>query len=208
MTAAAAATMALVVFGFVLFATAVTRDRTDADVRADGIVVLTGGELRIAEGARLLSRGKARRMLISGVNPRTSRQDVMRIAGLSETEFNCCIDLGYGALDTIGNATETRQWVEQRQFTSLIVVTSSYHMPRGLAELALEMPHVQLVPHAVVPPSLRHTGWWLHLTTTRVLIAEYVKYLPAAARLTAQRLMAPFEERSPGNGSATVSGRY
>ncbi len=195
MTVAAAASTAVVVFGFVLFATAVTRDRVDPDLRADGIVVLTGGELRIAEGARLLARGKARRMLISGVNPRTSRHDLMRLSGLSEAQFNCCVDLGYGALDTIGNATETRIWAEQRQFSSVIVVTSSYHMPRGLAELALEMPRVQLVPHAVVPPSIRHTGWWLHLTTTRVLLGEYVKFLPAAARLTVSRLVGPLGQR-------------
>lgn len=207
LTIAAAATAALAVFGFVLFANAVTRDHDHDEREADGIVVLTGGELRIVEGARLLQRGLGRRMLISGVNQRTSRHDLERISGLGEAQFDCCVDLGYLAQDTVGNANETRAWAERHHFSKLIVVTSSYHMPRGLAELAIEMPRVRLIPHPVTPRSIRHHAWWLHLTTTRVLISEYVKFLPAAARLTAARLMRPFEANSLAGVADILNGR-
>ena len=44
--------------------------------RADGIVVLTGGSsLRLVEAMRLLEKGEARRLLVSGVNPEASRTD-------------------------------------------------------------------------------------------------------------------------------------
>ncbi len=185
----AGAAAALGVLGFVLFATSVTRELQDEDQRADGIVVLTGGDLRIAEGGRLLHAGRAGRMLISGVNTKTSRHDLLALTGLDEGRFDCCVDLGYGALDTVGNAAETRLWVRQRRFSSLIVVTSRYHMPRGLAELKMEIPDVNLIAHPVTPRHLRPQSWWLHLPTARVLVSEYVKFLPTAARLAASRLM-------------------
>ncbi|MEQ1672343.1 MAG: YdcF family protein, partial [Hyphomicrobium sp.] len=127
--------------------------------------------------------------LISGVNRITRREDVERISGLDHKAFTCCVDLGYEALDTVGNADETRTWANTNGYKSLIVVTSSYHMPRSLAELALAMPDRTFIAHAVTPRGFPDSGWWLHIRTTRVLLSEYLKYLPAVARLTAQRLM-------------------
>jgi len=204
---AVAVMVAASVFGFLLFATMVTREVADDSSRADGIVVLTGGELRIAQAARLLDAGRGRRLLISGVNPRTTRQDLLRITGLAPERFDCCVDLGYWAQDTHGNASETRMWAERNRFQSLIVVTSSYHMPRGMAELKLEMPRARLHSHTVMPPSLNHTTWWLHPMTTRVLLAEYVKYVPAMARLTANRILGSFDESSLAAAPRDASGK-
>ncbi len=176
-------------FGFVLFATAIMRDPIGGWDRADGIVVLTGGDNRITAGAKLLAEGRAKRMLISGVNPRARREDVERLSGVDKALFTCCVDLGYEARDTVGNADEARLWASSHGYKRLIVVTSSYHMPRSLTELALAMPDAQLIAHAVTPPGFPDSGWWLHVKTTRLLLAEYLKYLPAAARLTAQRVM-------------------
>ncbi|MFX8641194.1 hypothetical protein ABTM21_20265, partial [Acinetobacter baumannii] len=62
-------------FGFALFAVSVMRERPPVDALADGIIVLTGGDHRIQEGGRLLAQHRASRMLISGVNAKTSRDD-------------------------------------------------------------------------------------------------------------------------------------
>ena len=62
---------------------------------------------------------------------------------VSRDLFDCCVDLGYQALDTAGNARETRDWAREHNITrSLIVVTSNYHMPRALAELSAALPDV------------------------------------------------------------------
>lgn len=45
--------------------------------RIDGIVALTGGELRVDTAYRLFERGIGRRLLISGVYPGTSREKLM-----------------------------------------------------------------------------------------------------------------------------------
>jgi uncharacterized SAM-binding protein YcdF (DUF218 family) len=174
-------------FGFVLFAAAVMRDAPPLEVRAEGIIVLTGGDHRIAEGARLLIEGRGDRLLISGVNARTNKDDLIKLSGLEPVTFNCCVDLGYQARDTVGNAEEARDWAAGQHFSRLIVVTSSYHMPRSLAELALAMPQTDLVPHPVVPRKFRNRAWWLHFGAARLLLSEYVKYLPVAARLVVTR---------------------
>jgi uncharacterized SAM-binding protein YcdF (DUF218 family) len=186
LVALAAAALA---FGFVLFAVSVTRDDASGWDKADGIVVLTGGDLRLETGAKLMSEGRAKRLLISGVNRKVTREEMQRLLGLDTKTFNCCVDLGYEALDTVGNADETRTWAMNNGYTKLIIVTSRYHMPRSLAELALVMPRVTLIPYAVTPRRFPETAWWLHTTTTRVLISEYLKFLPAVARLTAQRVL-------------------
>lgn len=177
----------LFVFGFVLFTTAATRDEPTDPPTADAIVVLTGGAHRIEEGARLLLKGLGQRLLISGVNRRNSKDDVFRLTGLDARLFDYCVDLGYAALDTVGNADEAMQWSSQRGYKSLIIVTASYHMPRSLAEMARTLPNTRLIPYPVMPKSWRASPWYLSPSAARVLVAEYLKFLPAAARYLVDR---------------------
>ena len=186
----------LLLFGFVLFATSVMRDGKGGDPRGDGIVVLTGCPTRIAEGARLLQEGRARRLLISGINAQIGRDSVIKLARITEAKFDCCVDLGYAALDTVGNADETRKWVESRGYRRIIVVTSNFHMPRSMAELARALPLVDLIPHPVKPRGASDRPWWLQARTTRILVWEYLKFLPAAARLAAARVLISWESNS------------
>jgi uncharacterized SAM-binding protein YcdF (DUF218 family) len=202
--------LALFVFGFMLFAIVVTKgvasgEQADAGSRlggrlADGIVVLTGGEKRITEALRLLDNGSADRLLITGVNRKTSRDDVRRLVAASSPRksraFDCCVDIGYDALDTIGNADEARTWATERHFNSLIVVTASNHMPRSLAELRLKLPSTQLIPHPVVPNRLRASPWWLHPEVAKELAYEYLKFLPTAARYLLVQSIRPQKDHS------------
>jgi uncharacterized SAM-binding protein YcdF (DUF218 family) len=197
-------TLALVTLGFVLFANAVMREPEVGDENADGIVVLTGGQTRITEAARLLESGRGQRLLISGVNQKIGRASLMKISGLDEKIFTCCVDLGYAALNTVGNADETRRWADALGYDRLIVVTASYHMPRSLAELQRAMPNIELVPHPVAPDGLRHKVWWLDAAAMRLLAAEYIKFLPAALRLVVARGVSPWQGTSvTASSSAT-----
>jgi uncharacterized SAM-binding protein YcdF (DUF218 family) len=172
------------VAGFVVFATRVVDASPPADPHAEGIVVLTGGSARIEGALHLLADGRAKRLLISGVNP------AVRPAELADTldpalsaAFACCVDLGRDARDTIGNATETRDWVARHGYASLIVVTSDYHMPRSLAELRDALPGVKLIPYPVVSPDLHLENWWRDPAPFTFLTREYGKYLLTAVRL-------------------------
>jgi uncharacterized SAM-binding protein YcdF (DUF218 family) len=178
---ALAVSITLFAGGFLMFTNAIERD-SSAPQAAEGVVALTGGKDRIGQAFKLLATGQAKRLLISGVNPSTKASQLQRLVPRGDEFFPCCVDLGRDALDTRGNAEETRAWVEKHGFSSLIVVTSSYHMPRTLIEFSGAMPNIKLIPHAVVSPRFRVDEWWSPGPTQRLLFFEYVKYLNALTR--------------------------
>jgi uncharacterized SAM-binding protein YcdF (DUF218 family) len=172
----------VLVAGFFWFAGRVPQAEVALDRNADGIVVLTGGAARIADAIELLASGRGKRLLISGVNPTTRSIELARLVPEYQKMFSCCVDLDHSAINTIGNAVETRRWVRDRGFHSLVVVTSSYHMPRAMAELAHQLPDVTLIPFPVVPERRRGEPWWSSGATTRLMISEYLKYIIAVVR--------------------------
>jgi uncharacterized SAM-binding protein YcdF (DUF218 family) len=138
---------------------------------------------------KLLTQQKAKRLLITGVNRTTSTKELKQLASQGDQLFSCCVDIDKEARNTIDNATETSQWVAQHHYTSIIVVTSNYHMPRALAELGRVMPGVTLIPYSVVDNNVHLDRWWTYPGTTKLLISEYLKYLPALARLGVTQLV-------------------
>lgn len=185
----AALAVAAVLLGFLVFANATTRPVTDNAPRASAIVVLTGGAQRIRAAGRLLQNKQAERLLISGVNRVVSRAKLLRMLAIDRDLFDCCVDIDYAAQNTRGNAVETRKWANQHEFDSLIVVTSSYHMPRSMTELGHLLPAVDLVAYPVVPDRFRGKPWWLRLENVMLLGAEYLKYLPSAAQYAVGRII-------------------
>ncbi len=179
--------------GFLLFVDAVKRDTDTSHLKADAIVALTGTQQRIREAAKLLADGSGRRLLVSGVNPQATGEELRRLTLLDQRLFDCCVDLGYEARDTIGNAEEARAWVDAHRFTSIIIVTSDYHVPRSLAEFGRLMPDVRIIPFAVPSGPRPGSAWWKSPGTIRVLAAEYVKFLPSAIRFALVRLARAFE---------------
>jgi uncharacterized SAM-binding protein YcdF (DUF218 family) len=179
LTGAAAAGL---VVGFIHFAENVSKAAPPDDPHAEGIVVLTGGTARIDGALALLAEGRAERLLISGVNPAVGRDTLAgMVPGELRPVLDCCVDLDH-ARDTIENATSTGQWTTRRGFSSLIVVTSDYHMPRSMAELAGAMPGIRLIPFPVSSPDLDLTRWWSDRDVFGLLVREYGKYLLAETR--------------------------
>jgi uncharacterized SAM-binding protein YcdF (DUF218 family) len=188
--------------GFVAFAARIADASLPADPRAQGIVVLTGGSARIDNALHLLAAGHATRLLISGVNPVVGVEAIADTVDPDLTSvIACCVDLGHDARDTIGNATETRDWARQHRYTSLIVVTSAYHMPRSLAELADSMPEVKLIPYPISNPELHLGDWWEDPEALALLAREYGKYLFAASRLALAQLT-PSARNATGEGTS------
>src|SRR6266849_9196295 len=174
--------------GFVGFLSQLRGAEIQPDRKADGIVVLTGGSSRVSDAMELLAAGYGKRLLISGVHPTSGASDISRSLPESQSLFNCCVDLDYSAVNTRSNAAETRRWVHERGFRSLIVVTSNYHMPRAIVELSHAMPDIALIPFAVVGDKWREEPWWTSSTTLRLLLWEYVKYVAAELRVRLEGL--------------------
>lgn len=173
------------VAGFIGFAGSLERTEPSLHVQAEGVVALTGGSDRVIEAASLLARGQARRLLITGVNRSTHKPDLAKVLPVPHELLACCVDLGYRALDTEGNAAETRDWANAHGVErSLIVVTSNYHMPRALVEISAVLPNVALYPFPVVSDQLNVEEWGRNPRVARLVGGEYLKWLFAIARTT------------------------
>lgn len=171
--------------GFIHFAASLPSPAQGAAApapKADAIVVLTGARDRIGEAVKLLEEGRGQRLLISGVNQQVSGPDLAETVGVDPATFDCCIDLGFEARSTDGNAAETAAWVRENSYTSLIVVTSDYHMPRSLHVLGEAMPEVELVPYSVALSGPSAGRVWRNVTVARVLVSEYAKYVVTLVR--------------------------
>ena len=174
--------LALIV-GFGAFVWFLPEEQIPLTQNADGIVVLTGGDSRVTDALELLASSRGKRLLITGVNPGTTTADIAHQTGNYDRLLACCVDLDYSALNTLGNAVQSRIWANNRNFHSLIVVTSAYHMPRALAELAHQLPDDTLIPYPVVSDRLRVEPWWSNSDTTKLVLSEYLKYLFANMRM-------------------------
>src|SRR5713101_6411270 len=177
-----AAAAALLGLGFLWFIWRVPAAEIPLDRNADGIVALTGGASRIADAIELLASGRGKRLLISGAYRATNSTAISRLNPEFERWVRCCVDFDR-SLNTLGNAIETKRWAEHRGFRSLIVVTSNYHMPRALAEIAHQLPDVVLVPFPVVTDRQRVERWWTDGVAARRMVTEYVKYVFVRLRM-------------------------
>ncbi len=189
--------------GFVWFVLNVPDAEVALDRNADGIVVLTGGASRISDAIELLAAGHGKRLLISGVHRATSSAEIARTNPRYQGLVACCVDLDHSAVNTTGNAIETRRWVRDRGFVSLIVVTSAYHMPRTMAELAKQLPDVALVPFPVLTEKLRNEPWWTSGPTAKLILSEYAKFVFAQLRMSIEP--APALSVSSGGRDSTKS---
>ncbi|KJS13177.1 MAG: membrane protein [Hoeflea sp. BRH_c9] len=175
--------IALTAMGFFRFTDKIAELKaieTPGDV--DAIVVLTGGYQRIDQALALLESGVGERLLISGVNPSTTGTALSRATGTKLATFTCCVDIGYEALDTIGNANETAGWIRERDYTRILVVTNNYHMPRSLMELSQASPDVTFIAYPVTHADLKTDAWLTDPLALRTLIVEYAKYSLARLR--------------------------
>lgn len=168
--------------GFLWFADKVTSLRAPDGVKADAIVVLTGGYQRIDQALGLLRDGAGRRLLISGAHPSSTPSQIRKTTQGSRDLFACCVDIGYEAIDTIGNANEITRWIHDHEYKSVLVVTNNYHMPRSLLELRRLDRVTEFIPYPVINSDLTRRAWFTEPDVLRIMLAEYGKMVAAKFR--------------------------
>jgi len=172
--------------GFLAFAAAIPPKVHDPDKPVDAIVVLTGGDVRLAEGFALLDKGLAKKLLISGVSNGVDLPALLQTLNGSPQPapavLECCVTLGYDARSTEGNARESLKWLTENGFKSIRLVTANYHMNRSILEFRRVMPGIEIVPNPVFPRQMQDPYWFARPGTLVLLFNEYHKYVAAAAR--------------------------
>lgn len=166
--------------GFIWFGQKIN-DYNDYDLKyTDAIVVLTGGRNRIARAIELVNDNMAEHLFISGVEKNTSLNDIVKELKLPINNPEK-VELGYDATNTIGNAREIKEWIENNNIKSVRLITSNYHIPRSLAELkAYKLPlDIEVTP---VYSENVASYWWQSWGTFKFIFQEYNKYLVVVLR--------------------------
>ena len=139
--------------------------------KIDGIVVLTGDQYRIAKGIELLKNYPDKKLLISGVNKNINAIDIMKKFPNNKSFFECCIDIGKDAKNTFENIIETFKWMKSNEFTSIIIVTSDYHVPRVKLEINRFIDNQEIF-YAVVKNDETDS-----IQRLKKITLEYIKYI-------------------------------
>lgn len=189
--AASAVTIAVITGFFIYAAVILVWNKPNTDkVSADAIIVPTGGRGRIESGMTLLLDNAAPRLLISGARENVTFSDIVTTIDMSESQKNaisnhCCIDIDYIAQTTETNAIESAKWVKKHDIKSILLVTSSSHMPRAYLQYSNALPNdVTITPFPVrtYPRSnlVMSRDFWLYAAQ------EYIKYVGSWVRLERQ----------------------
>lgn len=123
----------------------------------DAIIALTGGAGRIGNAFELLIEKKAPKLLISGVLNNVTMDELIKNnssnlspANIKKIKNHCCISLDYIADTTETNAIESSTWILKKKIKSIILVTSSSHMPRSYLQFHREINNeVRITPYPI-----------------------------------------------------------
>ena len=143
-------------------------------------LVLTGDSGRLQAGYALLLEGKIQNLYISGVSKGVTTKDFENIKGIKGkvlTQIQNKIVLGYEATSTKSNAFEAANWFKDSDFQVILLITSSYHMPRALMLHRREMPNVVFIPYPT--PAITGSEETLNARRMTIFLREFAKYLAA-----------------------------
>ncbi len=169
--------------GLVWFIDDMPQGSPTPQTKTKAIVVLTGGNNRIAEGLTLLSQKKSPKLMISGVRRGASLQAVIRASGYQGFVNAQRVTLDYKSTTTVENAKNVARWCRRKQIDSIRLVTANYHMKRALIEFNHTLKNVKIISHAVNPLDSPRNSWCKDYKVFCLYLNEYHKYLGALVRM-------------------------
>lgn len=160
--------------GFAMFSLQVIYSSKDeARQKMDAIIVLTGGPDRVHAGLELFASGNAKNLFISGVHPSVKKHEIEAQWTEAQPLPSCCLVLGRRATTTAENAEESKAWARDNSITSIVLVTSNYHMPRALMEFRHALPETFILSNPIQQSDLKATD--SHML--KLLFSEYHKLI-------------------------------
>ncbi len=172
------------IMGFISFIRYVKQMHIPDHPSVSAIVVLTGEPIRIERAFELLENQIGEKIFISGVHHSVSKDILLQKIPIRQDLAECCIDIGYKALNTEGNAQEASAWAEKNNFHHVLIVTHDYHMPRTFLELQRINSTVQFIPYPIISHDLEENRSIFKIKILRVLLIEYLKILLLSIQLS------------------------
>ena len=96
---------------------------------------------------------------------------------VTDREMECCVTLGFLAVDTRSNAGEAAQWMKDNDVETVRLVTTDWHMRRAASEMRGALPEDVTIVEDAVPsdPDFRQ----LFLEYNKLLLATVSQGIPA-----------------------------
>ena len=166
--------------GFLWFLSLIPAQETQETRKADAIIVLTGGALRLERGFELLAQNAAPKLFISGVEDSVTLNELLHAKEyrhLTENASANNVILGYKARTTTGNALEVAEWVKKENVKTILLVTGNYHLPRSIYQIKHLSPSLSLMAEPVFPGHFSSYQWWYYPDSRKLMISEYHKYV-------------------------------
>ena len=161
--------------GFCAFAHQIYAYPQDDKSKTEAIIVLTGGKNRTTEAGKLYNRKLGDKLFISGVNKQVSLGQIEKRNEI-KLKSKSKVELGQKARDTIGNAEESVEWINQNHIKSVRLVTSNYHIPRSLLEFKSRLPDLEIIAYPVYSENVQQQ-WWKSWGSFALFANEYNKFL-------------------------------
>lgn len=154
----------------------------------DALIVLTGGNARVERGFTLLAEQAAPVLFISGVGKQVTQSEMLLAHTTAGTRRAILargseIVFDYKASSTQTNASEAAQFVRERGYKTIRLVTAHYHMPRSLLEFHAALPGVRILREPVEPQSFAERPWWNDEAGRRLIWQEFHKFIAAGLRI-------------------------
>ena len=133
--------------------------------KSNNIVVITGNAGRLKAAVNLMSLNKEANLLISGVAKGVKYSEIIKNNIINKEK----VKLGYNAQSTLGNAIETKIWINKNNIRDFILITDDWHMKRTLLLFKNSMPNIKIFPYKLKSSSEE--------LKERFLFEEHLKYL-------------------------------
>ncbi len=140
-------------------------------VKADAIVVLAGGKGRVDEGVRLYREHRANYLFLIGVDPSVRKSDFYRPRPGDPSPDGVILERA--SRNTLENAMLGREVILRRPVSSVLLITSRYHMKRAAILFRNALPKdLAIYPYPVDTRNLKE-AWWIHGGSFYLLFSEF-----------------------------------
>lgn len=117
--------------------------------KGDCALVLTGGSGRVRAGFDLLQRGDVRKLIISGVNPNVTLDEIFPQIEIYPGVQRFNVVLESHSRTTYGNVVQSLPLLKRLNCHKVVVVTSQIHMPRSISLFRKYSKDFEFEPHTV-----------------------------------------------------------
>jgi uncharacterized SAM-binding protein YcdF (DUF218 family) len=141
---------------------------------ADAVLVLTGGENRIAEGYRVWKEGMGKELFILGAGREAKLSNILPGGSKVSPDSLPRIHVEGWSENTLENAFSAKSAVVSRSYRKVILITSDYHVPRAYLAFQTILPATVTISVIPVKSDWRRRGAWHRLP--RLFLMEGWKY--------------------------------